>query len=273
MEGIIVFEFSKESNLLEQSAYYDLTAANNMILFQENHAVNMKWNQVNKNISKWLIFSREVKIMLQIAWIDWIGYAASLLILISFLTSSIVRLRLINLVGCGVFSTYGFLIHSIPTGVMNFMIAIINIYFLIKLFRKKEQYTILPTQKEEQHLEYFLSFYKRDIEKFYPDFDFTISDGQINFYILRDMVIAGLFVGNLIDTKTLLIRLEYAVPAYRDMKVGKYLYSKKHNFTENGEISTLVTYAKDETNKKYFKAMGFVEDANYPGGLVRKMAE
>jgi len=53
-----------------------------------------------------------------------------------------VRLRLINLVGCGIFSTYDFLIQSIPTGVMNLMIAIINIYFLIKLFRKKEQYTI-----------------------------------------------------------------------------------------------------------------------------------
>lgn len=211
--------------------------------------------------------------MPQIVWVDWIGYAASLLIIISFLISSILRLRLINLVGCGVFATYGFLIHSIPTGIMNFVVAIINIYFLIKLFRKKEQYTILPTLKDEQYLKYFLSFYKRDIENFYPDFDFTISDDQINFYILRDMVTAGLFVGNLLDPKTLLIRLEYAVPAYRDMNVGKYLYSKARNFTKKGDVSTLVTYPKDETNKKYFMAMGFAEDANYPGGLVKKLAE
>lgn len=211
--------------------------------------------------------------MPQIAWVEWIGYIASAIVLVSFLTSSIIRLRLINLVGCGVFSAYGFLIHSYPTGIMNLIIAVINIYYLYKVLRRKEKYTIMPTQKSDQYLKHFLDFYKKDIKKFYPDFDFAVEEEQISFYVLRDMVTAGLFVGHLIDENTLQIRVDYAVPAYRDLKVGKYLYSKAGNFTKQRNITTLVTYVKDKAGIKYFKAMGFKEDSRYSGGLVKRLAE
>lgn len=207
--------------------------------------------------------------MPQIAWVDWIGYAASVLILISFLTSSIIRLRLINLAGCAVFATYGFIIHSIPTGVMNLAVAGINIYFLIKLFRKKEQFTIVPALKGSPYLTYFLDFYRKDIGRFYPDFNFRIEDDEISFYILRDMATAGLFVGKLSDPRTMIIRLDYAIPAYRDMKVGRYLYSDAAKFSGHTDISRLMVYPKDVTNRKYFVAMGFAEDQGYPGALIR----
>lgn len=207
---------------------------------------------------------------MQISWLDWIGYAASAIILISFLTSSIVRLRLINLVGCGVFAAYGFLIHSIPTGVMNLMIACINIYFLVKLFRKKEHYTILPTQKDDPYGKYFLAFYRRDIEKYYPDFHFEADSNQITFYVLRDMNPAGMVVAQYLENNTLLILLDYVIPTYRDMKVGKYLYANIRQFTKPQEISSIVTYAKDKANIKYFKAMGFAVSLENDGALIKK---
>ena len=44
-----------------------------------------------------------------IHWLDWFGYAASGVILISLTMSSIVKLRWINLAGAVMFAVFGFL--------------------------------------------------------------------------------------------------------------------------------------------------------------------
>ena len=60
--------------------------------------------------------------------LDWIGYVASLIVLVSLLMSSIKKLRWINMVGALIFSIYGFMIGSMPTGLMNLGIVIISKY-------------------------------------------------------------------------------------------------------------------------------------------------
>lgn len=67
-------------------------------------------------------------------WLEWLGYLASLIVLISLLMSSIVKLRWINLIGSALFSLYGFLIGALPVGIMNLGIVLINIYYLVKLY-------------------------------------------------------------------------------------------------------------------------------------------
>jgi hypothetical protein len=69
--------------------------------------------------------------------IEYLGFGASLLILISLLMSSIRALRLINLVGALLFGIYGIYIASTPTIFMNFGIVLINVYYLTKMHYKK----------------------------------------------------------------------------------------------------------------------------------------
>ncbi|HRN42875.1 MAG: uroporphyrinogen decarboxylase [Flavobacteriales bacterium] len=62
-----------------------------------------------------------------------IGYIASAIVLISFLMKNIVKLRIINSIGCLIFIVYGILLNfSIPIILTNSVIVGINIYFLIK---------------------------------------------------------------------------------------------------------------------------------------------
>lgn len=62
-----------------------------------------------------------------------IGYAASLVVLLSFLMKNVIKLRMINIVGCLLFVTYGiFLGFSIPIIATNFAIAVIHVVFLVK---------------------------------------------------------------------------------------------------------------------------------------------
>jgi len=64
---------------------------------------------------------------------EWIGYVASLGILISFLMRDIRKLRLINTAGCLLFAAYGFLLDiSWPIVITNLAIVVINLFYLMK---------------------------------------------------------------------------------------------------------------------------------------------
>ncbi len=68
--------------------------------------------------------------------IEIIGYVASVLIAVSLTMTNVVRLRIINLIGCLLFSFYGFVIDALPVALMNAFCAGINAYNLIKLARQ-----------------------------------------------------------------------------------------------------------------------------------------
>ncbi|MFT5581687.1 MAG: hypothetical protein ACI9XP_001006 [Lentimonas sp.] len=59
-----------------------------------------------------------------------IGYIGSFLILLSFSMKKMKTLRYVNLIGCGVFISYGVLIDSIPIIITNAAIVLVNIYYL-----------------------------------------------------------------------------------------------------------------------------------------------
>ncbi|MDB3906822.1 YgjV family protein [Crocinitomicaceae bacterium] len=69
-------------------------------------------------------------------YIDYIGYAASLFVLLSFFMKKIATLRMVNIVGCSFFIAYGFLIDSIPIIITNVAIVLVNCYYLMQHFRK-----------------------------------------------------------------------------------------------------------------------------------------
>ena len=68
-------------------------------------------------------------------WVELIGYVASALIAISVTMNSIVKLRIINMIGAFMFGTYGLLIGSIPVVLMNYFIGVTNIFYLWKLWK------------------------------------------------------------------------------------------------------------------------------------------
>jgi hypothetical protein len=65
---------------------------------------------------------------------EYLGYLASALVVLSFAMKNMTILRWINLLGCGVFVIYGFHIMEWPIIITNVAIVFINCYYL---FRKK----------------------------------------------------------------------------------------------------------------------------------------
>ena len=62
-------------------------------------------------------------------YLEFIGYAGSVLVAVSLMMSNIVRLRWINLFGAATFSAYGLLINAYPVFALNGFIVLVDLYY------------------------------------------------------------------------------------------------------------------------------------------------
>ncbi len=202
-------------------------------------------------------------------WLQMLGYAASVLIAISLMQRSVRRLRIINLVGATTFAIYGFLIGALPVGLLNTMTASINIFQLIRLRRRKEIFRILEVKPDSQYLSYFLEFERRDISRFIPEFRFQPEATNVVIFVLRDLVPAGLLLGELSGEK-LHVHLDYAVAQYRDQKIGNYLFVERADYFRAHGVKEFISPAGVDEHPKYLERMGFApagDGVNYRLGL------
>ena len=67
------------------------------------------------------------------------GFIATTLVFISFLPKDVKPIRWFNLVGCIFFVVYGFGIGAFWTGFMNFCLIFVQIYHLVKIYKKERK--------------------------------------------------------------------------------------------------------------------------------------
>lgn len=192
--------------------------------------------------------------------LEWIGYIASILVLISMLMSSILRLRIVNLVGSALFSAYGFLIGALPVGLLNLFVVFANIYHLYKMVGVKESFTTLEIRRDNRYLLKFIEFYQKDILTYFPKFEYNNSMNSYTFMILRNMAVAGVFLARDYGQKRLYIGLDYVIPQYRDLKLGKYIYNEKLTFFKEQGYELLCTIPQTPHHAKYLHKMGFQKE-------------
>lgn len=203
-------------------------------------------------------------------WVEWFGYLASFVVLISLTMTSIIKLRWINLVGCILFATFAYLIDSVPTVFMNIGIACINLYFLYKIYSTKEQFKIINASTDSEFYQHFLNVNRDDIEKQIAVHELNTDD--TSFYMLRDNNIAGVLVGKEDSQGVFDIKLDYVIPQYRDFKLGGYYYQQHPEFFKQKGINTLKASASDEAHRLYLQKMGFsAQSENDPQSYIKQL--
>ncbi len=190
-------------------------------------------------------------------WVEWIGYIASFIVLLSLLMRSIKRLRYVNLVGAVIFALYGFLISSYPVLIMNFGIVLVNVYYLKLIYATKDYFNILPVKKNEEYAKALIDYHRKDIENFMPLQKNVISQSAFRFLILRNMNPAGIFLAKPYDQETLEITLDYATPAFQDFKTGAYIYKQNRQTFQASGYKRFIAQSKGASHQKYLEKMGF----------------
>ncbi|MBQ9468413.1 MAG: YgjV family protein [Clostridia bacterium] len=192
--------------------------------------------------------------------IEGIGYLGSFLVLISMLMTSVVKLRIINAIGSAIFAAYAILISSWPTAVLNICLFLINIYHLVRLMRVKKSYKLVRTNPRDGYLASLLEDNKEDIHIFFPDSSLDTEDATLSYLICCGNAPAGLFFGKETgeDGKDIEILLDYALPAFRDTSVGKFLFER---LASEGYRS-LVFRGNAPKHTEYMKKVGFLPTEN-----------
>ncbi len=199
-----------------------------------------------------------------------VGYVASVLVAISLMMSSILKLRIINLVGSAAFVVYGALIGAYPVAVVNLLIVFINLYYLRQMLGSREYFKLLQVRPDAEYLRAFLDFHAAEIKRFLPDFGYVPDQRLLVFFVLRDMVPAGLFIGERRGDGALRVMLDFVIPQYRDFKTGRYLFRDQAHFFAAHGITEIVTAPGSRVHTDYLRRMGFAPvNAADPASLYR----
>ncbi|WP_028865029.1 YgjV family protein [Psychromonas aquimarina] len=192
-------------------------------------------------------------------WVEWYGYLASLVVLVSLTMSSIIKLRVINFIGCLLFASFAYFIGSAPTMLMNLCIAGINVYYLYQMYNSKEEFKIISASNNSEYFQHFISVNQDDIEK-QINLE-KLKEAEASFYMLRDNNIAGLLAGQIEENGVFTIMLDYVIPRYRDFKLGSYYYNTHPEFIKAKGINTLKAFADNDEHCFYLEKMGFVKQS------------
>ncbi len=195
-----------------------------------------------------------------------IGYAGSLLVVISMLMSSITRLRIVNSVGCVVFTVYALIIKSYPTAAMQLCIIVINAVSMYKLYRGKHVYSVVQSSIDAPEVRHFLSVYQNDMQNYFSMEQMNQNARDV-YLVFCKATIAGILIAEKrtedVDKKNVLdVQIDYTTPAYRDTSVGQQLYKRLGALG----IQALHARTEREAHRRYLKHMGFEES----GGVFIK---
>lgn len=185
--------------------------------------------------------------------LELVGYFASLLVLISLLMTSVVKLRIINAIGSAIFAVYALLIHSYPTAVMNAALVVINLVFLIKTLRSKSMMSVAESAGNDSAAAHFVGYYQKDICHSFPGYSLPEVQESKNWLVYADSTPVGLLTGRFADADTLEVGLDYACPSHRDCSVGKYLYG----YLRRRGVKRLVAATDHPRHVQYLQKMGF----------------
>lgn len=187
-----------------------------------------------------------------------LGYLAFIFLATSLLVTNDIKFRWINSLGGLSFIFYGLYIGAFPIVLTNAVLFSINLYFLYKIYHRQEKFDIVEFTKDTSLIPRFLSFYKKDVELYFPGFTMEDQVNEIKFVVLRDVVISNVFVARVDSHGNAFVRLNYTVPKYRDYKVGRFLLDEGKSFlAEKGIRRIVYNSVANPKHERFLKRMGF----------------
>lgn len=173
-------------------------------------------------------------------WLDVLGWGGSALLVYSLLQSSLLRLRVLNLVACMLLIVFNGVLGVWPMVGMNTVLVAINAWFIAKMLREQHDetvYEVLEVSPTDEYLRHVLRVHAADILRFNPRFDhgpahaaFLVQKGDetVGVVLLRQ------------DGETAHVLLDYVTARYRDLSPGEFVW-RRSNLLRGLGIRRVVT--------------------------------
>ena len=211
-------------------------------------------------VANFFCFGGKMNIYLEI-----FGYIGTAFVITSMMMSSVLKLRLLNIVGSVISMIYAILCNTWPVVILNFCLATINVYKLLASARVRVVFRHIISRADDEAVGYFLLHYRQDIEKLFPEYDFDMSCVNEAHLVYAGAEMAGLLLGSR-DGDAISVKLDYVAPAYRDRSVAGYLFGQ---LWYTGARKVYENQGSKQHNK-YLEKTGFVMS---DGVMVKELKE
>ena len=192
-----------------------------------------------------------------------IGWGGSALVVWSLLQTRILRLRLLNLIGCVILVGFNVAVGVWPMVGMNAVLAVINVVHLWRLLRHRHdeaEYQVLPVSAADTYLGYILERHEKDITRFNPGF--TRAASPYAFLVQHGDRTVGVVLAHDAGTGRAQIDLDYVVPKYRDFTPGEFVYRRSDVFTDQG-FRQVIAPPRMRDSTPYLKNLGFHREGEH----------
>ena len=161
-------------------------------------------------------------------WLDVLGWGGSALLVYSLLQSSVLRLRVLNLVACMVLVVFNGFLSVWPMVGMNAVLVAINAWFIAQLLRHRHDATafdVLEVASDDTYLRHVLRVHQADIVRFNPGFAHDAGADQEAFLVQREDETVGVVLLRT-EGDTAHVLLDYVTPRYRDFSPGEFVWRR-----------------------------------------------
>jgi energy-converting hydrogenase Eha subunit E len=175
-------------------------------------------------------------------WLDVLGWGGSALLVFSLLQARVLRFRTLNLAACLILLVFNALIAVWPMVAMNAVLAVINVYFIVRLTRDRHDdaaFEVIEVGTDDQYLAHVLSLHEADIRRFQPDFRWRRVDtedahpDQHAFVVVKGDETVGVVLLRA-DGDVARVHLDYVTPKYRNFSPGEFVWRRSGALRERG---------------------------------------
>lgn len=195
-------------------------------------------------------------------WVDALGWLGSALLVYSLLQARILRLRVLNTVACVILIVYNALLEVWPMVAMNVVLAGINIVFIVRMLRERDDesaYAVLPVREDDAYLLHFLGVHRADIDRFFGQFAVGAAVGRSTYLVQHGDETAGVMVLRDEGDGVAQVELDYVTPRYRDFTPGEFVFRRSGLFRDRG-FSTVLS--PPGMVAPYYERVGFSRDGD-----------
>lgn len=191
--------------------------------------------------------------------LDMVGWIGSAILVWSLLQTRILRLRLINLVGCLILIAFNAIAGVWPMFGLNVVLALINLYYLRSMMASRHSvssYAVVQVDTADAYLRYLMALHAADISTFTPGFDPAQERSGEAYLILRGDETVGYVLLHDAGSGVAQIDLDYVTPRYRDFTPGEFVFRRSRLLADKGYVRVV---SPRGTSASYYRSIGFSE--------------
>lgn len=193
-------------------------------------------------------------------WLDVVGWAGSALLVWSLLQTRLLRLRLLNLLGCFVLIGYNLAVRVWPMVGLNVVLAGINLWHVVRHYTTRHdgrRYEVVELGPDDGFLEHVLRVHARDIARFNPGFSGPADlPGRTALLVMCGDEVVGVVLLRPVGDGVAQIELDYVTRKYRDLTPGEFVFRGSGVLTDRG-FRRVVT--RPGMVEPYYGRLGFRE--------------